>query len=130
MVCLQHFEIGSVSTSGAFRTYVSVYACHNKVVYIFFSKQISFFFKHTHMLKPSKTTSSNKLFDYDCVTLYFLFWSSLSRGVGGPKDNSKYSVLLRNFGNLTALRNHNRIVLEEMSSWTALTMYPGIKTTF
>ena len=27
----------------------------------------------------------------------------------------------------TALRNHMRIVLEEMSSWT---MYPGIETTF
>ena len=30
----------------------------------------------------------------------------------------------------TALRNHNRIVFEEMSSWTPLTMYLGMKTTF
>ena len=30
----------------------------------------------------------------------------------------------------TALRNHNRIVFEEMSSWTALTMHLGMKTTF
>ena len=29
-----------------------------------------------------------------------------------------------------ALRNHNRIVFEEMSSWTVLTMYLGINTTF
>ena len=30
----------------------------------------------------------------------------------------------------TALRNHMRIVFEEMSSWTALTMYLGMKTIF
>ena len=30
----------------------------------------------------------------------------------------------------TALRNHMRIVFEEMSSWTPLTMYLGMKTTF
>ena len=30
----------------------------------------------------------------------------------------------------TALRNHMRIVFEEMSSWTPLTMYLGIKTHF
>ena len=30
----------------------------------------------------------------------------------------------------TVLCNHNRIVFEEMSSWTALTMHLGIKTTF
>ena len=30
----------------------------------------------------------------------------------------------------TALRNHMWIVFEEMSSWTALTMYLGTKTTF
>ena len=32
--------------------------------------------------------------------------------------------------NGTALRNHNRIVLEEMSSGTPLTILLGIKTTF
>ena len=30
----------------------------------------------------------------------------------------------------TALRIHMRIVFEERSSWTALTMYIGMKTTF
>ena len=30
----------------------------------------------------------------------------------------------------TALRNHMRKVFEDMSSWTALTMYLGMKTTF
>ena len=30
----------------------------------------------------------------------------------------------------TALRNHNRIVFEEMSSLIALTMHLGMKTTF
>ena len=30
----------------------------------------------------------------------------------------------------TALHNHMRIVFEEMSSWTALTMDLGMKTTF
>ena len=30
----------------------------------------------------------------------------------------------------TALRNHNRIVFEEMSSWIALTMHLGMKDTF
>ena len=30
----------------------------------------------------------------------------------------------------TALRNHMRIVFEEMSSWTPLKMYLGMKTTF
>ena len=30
----------------------------------------------------------------------------------------------------TALRNHMRIVFEGMSSWTSLTMYLGMKTTF
>ena len=29
----------------------------------------------------------------------------------------------------TALRNHMRIVFEEMSSWTAFTMYLGMKRT-
>ena len=32
--------------------------------------------------------------------------------------------------NPTALRNHLRIVSEGISSWTALTMYLGMKTTF
>ena len=31
--------------------------------------------------------------------------------------------------NTAALRNHMRIVFEEMSSWTPLTMYLGMKTT-
>ena len=30
----------------------------------------------------------------------------------------------------TVLRNHNRIVFEEMSSWTELTWYIGMKTAF
>ena len=30
----------------------------------------------------------------------------------------------------TALRNHMRIVFDEMSSWTPLTMYLGMKTIF
>ena len=30
----------------------------------------------------------------------------------------------------TALRNHNRTVFEEMTSWTALTWYIGMKTEF
>ena len=30
----------------------------------------------------------------------------------------------------TALRNHVRIVFEEMSAWTTLTLYLGLKTTF
>ena len=30
----------------------------------------------------------------------------------------------------TALNNHMRVIFEEMSSWTALTMYLGMKTTF
>ena len=30
----------------------------------------------------------------------------------------------------TALRDHMRIVFEDMSSWTALTMYIQMKTTF
>ena len=30
----------------------------------------------------------------------------------------------------TALRNNMQIVFEEMSSWTPLTMYIGMKTTF
>ena len=32
--------------------------------------------------------------------------------------------------NSTALQNHNRIVYEEMSSWTSLTWYIGMKTEF
>ena len=30
----------------------------------------------------------------------------------------------------TALRNHNRTVFKEMTSWTALTWYIGLKTAF
>ena len=30
----------------------------------------------------------------------------------------------------TALRNHMRMVFEEMTSWTALTMYLGMKSIF
>ena len=30
----------------------------------------------------------------------------------------------------TALRNHLRIVVKDMSSWTALTIFLGMKTTF
>ena len=33
------------------------------------------------MLKPSKTTSPNRLFDYDCVTLYYFTWI----GVAGSR---------------------------------------------
>ena len=41
----------------------------------------------------------------------------------------KYTAMFI-WSDCTALRNHNRIVFEEMSSWTALTMHLGMKTTF
>ena len=36
----------------------------------------------------------------------------------------------RGFFSNTALRNHNRIVFEELSSWTDITWYVGLKTAF
>ena len=60
------------------------------------------------------------------------------RGAAAPK-NAKQSenqprIIVFLLGWLiaktAALRNHMRIVFEEMSSWTALTMYLGMKTTF
>ena len=41
----------------------------------------------------------------------------------------KQPFLKKDYGS-TGLRNHMRIVFEEMSSWTPFTMYLGIKTTF
>ena len=91
-----------------------------------------FFHLHT-MLKPSKTTYPFNLFDYDCVTLY-LFIQKLHIEL----VNYKIYILNMVPCNLavamailsTALRNHMRIVFEEMSSWTPLTIYLGMKTTF
>ena len=40
---------------------------------------------------------------------------------------TKWNVLV---SRSTALRNHMRIVFEKMSSWTPLTMYLGMQTTF
>ena len=39
-------------------------------------------------------------------------------------------VKIKKVGVTTALRNHMRVVFEEVSSWTLLTMYLGMTTTF
>ena len=43
-----------------------------------------------------------------------------------PIENLNVMPMFR----LTALHNHMRIVFEQMSSWTPLTMYLGMKTAF
>ena len=43
---------------------------------------------------------------------------------------SRRHYYARFMSSYTALRNHNRIVYKEMSSWTALTWYIGKKTAF
>ena len=60
-----------------------------------------------------------------------------------PKKSKRHSYIIQSFFTInkiqkqlnfeficTALSNHNRIVYQEMSSWTALTWYIGIKTAF
>ena len=51
----------------------------------------------------------------------------LERGlVDEDGDGPHLPVLL----NLKGIHNHMRVVFEEMSSWTPITMYSGMKTTF
>ena len=39
------------------------------------------------MLKPSKTTSSNKLFNYDCVTLYIKEFNNVTVAISKPNTD-------------------------------------------
>ena len=44
-----------------------------------------------------------------------------------PENGSFHTKLMEEY---SAFRNHNRIIFEEMSSWTALTWNLGMKATF
>ena len=67
------------------------------------------------LLKLSKTTYPEKLLDYDCIKLY-----------RSDDWHRRHTYLPSS----TALRNHNRTVFEEMTSWTDLTMHLGMKISF
>ena len=47
-----------------------------------------------------------------------------------PIGATKLKAGCPNLGHDTAFGNHYRIVFKDMSSWTALTMYLEMKTTF
>ena len=53
---------------------------------------------------------------------------------GYDRENMRYrgqrGIRLTGNFNIQGFCNHNRVVFEEMSSWTALTVHRGIKTTF
>ena len=85
------------------------------------------------LLKLSKTTYPQKLFANDCVTLVCRTVSLPSRLVTLMKScryKPPLSIKRKCIYIYAALRNHMWIVFEEMSSWTALTIYLGTKTTF
>ena len=43
---------------------------------------------------------------------------------------TEFSIFLKNQSKRTGLCNHNQIVIEEMSSWAALTWHIWMKTAF